>query len=61
MDTLKTKLKKMAKILKVMELYFLKTNELIQFSHGGFFSFSTQLLLKIPVFEFNNGFVFHRT
>ena len=37
--------------------YSLKIKRLIQFSQAGFFA--TQLLLKIPVFELNNPFVFH--
>ena len=41
--------------------YSLKINELNQSSQAGVFFFSTQLLLKIPIFELNYCFVFHRT
>ena len=40
--------------------YSLKINELIQFSQAGIY-FLTQLLLKIPIFELINLFVFLRT
>ena len=48
---------------KFMQCYSLEINELIQSSQAGvyLFFFSTQLLLKMPMFEFNNCFVFHRT
>ena len=47
------------KILKINKIYSLKINALFQSSQGGIF-FSTQLLLKIPEFELNIRFVFHR-
>ena len=55
-------------IVKILEnhnilkqFYPFKINELIQSSQAGEFFFSTQLLLKITVFEFNNRFLFHIT
>ena len=39
----------------------LKINELIQSSQAGVYFFSIQLLLKEPVVELNDRFVFHRT
>ena len=41
--------------------YCLKINELIESSPTGVNFFATQVLLRIPLFELNNRFVFHRT
>ena len=38
-----------------------KINELIQSSQTGIYFFPPQPLVKIPVFELNNRFAFHRT
>ena len=46
--------------VKYLDSYSFKINGLIQSSQAGGF-FSTQLLLKISVFELNNRFVFHGT
>ena len=40
-------------------MHFLEINEVIQSSHAGIY-FSTQLLLKILVYELNNSFAFHQ-
>ena len=42
-------------------MYSLKINELNQSSQAGVTFFSTQLLLKIPIFELNYCFEFHQT
>ena len=43
-------------------VHSLKINELIQSSEAGvYFFFSTQLMLKIPMFDLNVSFIFYRT
>ena len=47
---------------KFIASYSLKLNELIQFSQAGvFIFFSTQFLLRIPIFELNIPFMHYRT